>query len=148
MHRGVLDFSLDFSGLSIVGTSGRQMSKKRVNPEAERSTGAMADGVRRIDATTAKYSDFVDVMKKNQPVECLQQLRVLFSKPGDIKIAVNILSTKRTMYLLSSAVALTCKAHFLDGPHLCGFSCDRTETVPTEPYMCAFCLLFFSCCAF
>lgn len=29
---------------------------------------AMAEGIRRIDATTATYSEFADVMEKNQPV--------------------------------------------------------------------------------
>lgn len=35
---------------------------------------AMAEGIRRIDATTAKYSEFADAMDKNQPVSACKKL--------------------------------------------------------------------------
>lgn len=36
----------------------------------------MTKEIRRIDATTAEYSEFADVMEKNQPVECVQIVMV------------------------------------------------------------------------
>lgn len=54
---------------------------------------AMAEGIRRIDATTATYSEFADVMEKNQPVSACK--------------CVARLCRTAVVYTLQSAVAMT-----------------------------------------